>query len=130
MASEEIENVSSWLYRVARNLIIDCSRKKTEERMPYALQEEDLSLVPLSEILLVENNTPETVLAQQIIEEELSAAIARLPQEQRVIYELNEQQGIPFKEIADATGIPINTLISRKKYAMDSIRRQLKYLQE
>ena len=98
--------------------------------MPYALQEEDLSLVPLSEILLVENNTPETVLAQQIIEEELSAAIARLPQEQRVIYELNEQQGIPFKEIADATGIPINTLISRKKYAMDSIRRQLKYLQE
>ena len=124
--NEDIENISAWLYRAARNLIIDRSRKKREERMPYISQENET--IPISDILLIDDNTPETILAQQIIEDEFSAALARLPQEQRSVYELNELQGIPFSEISEATGIPINTLISRKRYAVQYLRKELEHL--
>lgn len=124
--NEDIENISAWLYRTARNLIIDRSRKKKEERMPYISQEDET--FPISDILLLDDNTPETILAQQIIEEEISAALDRLPDEQRNVYELNEIQGIQFSEISEATGIPINTLISRKRYAVQYLRKELEYL--
>ncbi len=124
--NEDIENISAWLYRTARNLIIDRSRKKREEWMPYFSKEDEVS--PISEILLIDYNTPETILAQQIIEDELSVALSRLPKEQRDVYELHEIQGIPFAEISEATGIPINTLISRKRYAVQYLRKELEYL--
>lgn len=123
---EQIDNVTSWLYRVARNLIIDRSRKTKEESMPYV--QDDEQSVPISELLLQNNSTPEDELLQLIIQEEFGKALASLPDEQRIVYELNELQGIPFAEISEATGVPINTLISRKRYAMLSLRKQLEYL--
>lgn len=124
--NEDIENITSWLYRVARNLIIDRSRKKREERMPYISDGENM--FPISDIMLYDDNTPESELACQIIEEEFAAALSRLPKEQRSVYELNELQGIPFAEIAEATGVPINTLITRKRYAVLAIRKEMEYL--
>lgn len=124
--NEQIDNVTSWLYRVARNLIIDRSRKIKEEPMPY-VQGDEYS-VPISELLLHNNNTPDDELSQLIVQEEFEAALASLPVEQRTVYELNELQGIPFAEISEATNIPINTLISRKRYAVQSLRKRLEYL--
>lgn len=128
--NEDIENVSAWLYRVARNLLVDRSRKKREESMPYVRQGEDLSLVPLSDIALVDSDTPETELAKLILHEEFEAALVSLPHEQRVVYELNELQGVPFAEMSEATGVPVNTLISRKRYAVASLRKRLRHLYE
>lgn len=125
--NEQVDNVTSWLYRVARNLIIDRSRKKREEPMPQ-VEGNEQALIPISELLLHNNITPEDELSQLIIEEEFERALASLPTEQRTIYELNELQGIPFAEISQATHIPINTLISRKRYAVQSLRKQLEFL--
>lgn len=125
--NEQVDNVTSWLYRVARNLIIDRSRKKKEEPMPQ-VEGDEQSLIPISELLLRNDITPEDELSQLILEEEFERALASLPTEQRTVYELNELQGIPYTEISAATNIPINTLISRKRYATQSLRQQLQHL--
>ncbi len=125
--NEQIDNITSWLYRVARNLIVDRSRKIKEESMPY-VQSDERESIPISELLLQNTHTPDDELTQLIINEEFERALAALPVEQRTVYELNELQGIPFVEISEATGVPINTLISRKRYAVQSLRKQLEYL--
>lgn len=127
---ESIENVSSWLYRVARNLIIDRSRKTKEEKMPYIPKQEmgDALKIPLTELLYDENPTPEGELINTIIREELNLALAELPPAQRNVFELNELQGVSFKEICEATDIPINTLISQKRYAVLHLRSRLERL--
>lgn len=124
---EQIENVSSWLYKVARNIITDRSRKIKEKSMPYIFDNEDDEF-PLSDLLLHDNNTPESELTNLIIQEEIEQALSELPANQREVYELNELQGIPFAEISEATGLSINTLISRKRYAVMSLREKLKHL--
>lgn len=125
--ANEIENVTSWLYRVARNIIIDRSRKTKEQPMPY-IQDGEHHEIPLSELLLRDSHTPEDELARIIIQDEFERALSELPPEQRSAYELNELQGIPFAEISEATGLPINTLISQKRYATQSLRERLGYL--
>ncbi|MFI3321255.1 MAG: sigma-70 family RNA polymerase sigma factor [Rikenellaceae bacterium] len=126
---EQIENVSSWLYRVARNLIIDRSRKIKEREMPYVKDDESVE-IPISELFLYDNNTPENELARAIFQEEFEIALSQLPENQRRVYELNELQGISFAEISEATNTPINTLISRKRYAVESLRKKLGYFLE
>ncbi len=130
---EQIENVSAWLYRVARNLIVDRSRKIREQPMPYVRSEgaeswAEPARVALAELVLRDDSTPEEHLARVMIVEEFEAALAALPDSQRVVYELSELQGISFAEIAEATGIPINTLISRKRYAVQALRGRLEHL--
>ncbi len=125
--NEQIDNITSWLYRVARNLIVDRSRKIKEEPMPY-VQNDERESIPISELVLQNTLAPDDELTQLIINEEFDKALASLPVEQRTVYELNELQGISFANISEATGIPINTLISRKRYAVQSLRKQLEYL--
>ncbi len=124
---ESIENVSSWLYRVARNQIIDRSRKKRESEMPYISSDiqGELFNLPIAEFLLYDDNTPDKDLFRAIIRDELGIALAELPERQRKVFELNELQGLPFKDIASATNIPINTLISQKRYATEYLRKRL-----
>ncbi|MFI3295398.1 MAG: sigma-70 family RNA polymerase sigma factor [Rikenellaceae bacterium] len=122
-----VEDVSSWLYRVARNMLVDRSRKKKEEPMPY-LGDQEGGEISLAELILCDGVTPESELVRTIIREELLAALERLPIEQRMVFELNELQGVEFKEISLATGIPINTLISRKRYAVLHLRKSLESL--
>lgn len=131
MVESPIEKISSWLYKVAKNNIIDRSRKKKEERMPQIKEKSDNDFIAdISELLSDEGNTPETAYLQSLFWEELNIALEELPEEQRVVFELTELQGISFKEISESTGIPVNTLISRKRYAILYLREQLKDLYE
>ena len=82
--NEQVENVSSWLYSVARNLIIDRSRKIKEKPMPYVQGDEQVS-VPISELLLQNNTTPDDELSELIIQEEFEKALSNLPTEQRTV---------------------------------------------
>lgn len=127
-----VQQVSAWLYSVARNRIIDHSRKHQEEAMPYLKEnnEEGTLVKELTEILLSEESTPELDLIRSLIWEEFDIALAELPEEQRVVFELTELQGFSFKEIAESTGLSINTLLSRKRYAVLYLRKQLYHLYE
>ncbi len=126
---ESIEHVCAWLYRVAGNLIIDHRRKHREQRMPTLFADEDRE-VPLLELLASDDQSPEGEFVRSMIWDEIQAALEELPQEQRTVFELNELEGISFKEISQATGVPINTLISRKRYATLHLRERLSSLYE
>lgn len=127
-----IEQIASWLYSVARNQIIDRSRKHREEEMPYLSNNEDdgTFLRELSELMPDEDQSPEMDFIRSTVWEELENALLELPGEQRSVFELTELEGIPFKEIAESTGIPVNTLISRKRYAILFLRKRLYSLYE
>lgn len=127
-----IEQIAAWLYSVARNQIIDRSRKRREEEMPYLSTNEDNGtfLKELSELMPDEDQSPEMDFIRSTVWEELEHALLELPDEQRTVFELTELEGIPFKEIAESTGIPVNTLISRKRYAVLFLRKRLYNLYE
>ena len=127
-----IEQIASWLYSVARNQIIDRSRKHREEEMPYLSNNEDdgTFLRELSELMPDEDQSPEMDFIRSTVWEELENALLELPGEQRSVFQLTELEGIPFKEIAESTGIPVNTLISRKRYAILFLRKRLYSLYE
>jgi RNA polymerase sigma factor (sigma-70 family) len=123
-----IEQVSAWLYKVARNLIINKEIKKREEEMPvYKGDESDDVLNDFSEILFSDETSPspETEYLHSLVWTELENALAELPSEQREIFELTELDGIPVKEISETTGIAVNTLLSRKHYAVKHLRKRL-----
>jgi RNA polymerase sigma factor (sigma-70 family) len=129
-----IEQASAWLYRVARNTIINHAAKKREEEMPvYVYRNDDGDMEMLEDFseALFNNETspsPETEYMRSLVWTELENALAELPPEQREIYELTEMDGIPVKEIAQTTGVSVNTLLSRKHYAVLHLRKRLKEL--
>ena len=127
-----IEQVSAWLYRVARNLIINNSVKKRAVEMPvfYSDDEDNEVLRDFSEVLFSNEPTPtpETEYLRSLVWFELENALAELPPEQREIFELTELDGIPVKEIAKTTGITVNTLLSRKHHAVKHLRKRLEGL--
>jgi RNA polymerase sigma factor (sigma-70 family) len=125
-----VEQVSAWLYTVARNRITDLYRKKKPEPMSDFLYDDgdDDAVTELSELLYDTGSTPETQYLQTLIWEELEKALSELPEEQRMVFELNELNGISFNEIAELTGQTVNTLISRKRYAVLHLREKLKTL--
>jgi RNA polymerase sigma factor (sigma-70 family) len=127
-----IENMTAWLYRVTRNTIINKGKKKRESLFPELENDSDEPFMnELSEVMFNENNvTPETEYLQSLVWEELDRALAALPKEQRVVFELTEFEGIPVKDIAEETGVPVNTLLSRKHYAVTKLRRSLKGIYE
>ena len=126
-----IEQVSSWLYRVARNMIINRGIKKREESLPAYRNGDDGDDMPeeFSEILFGETSlSPETEYLRSLVWVELENALSELPPEQREIFELTELDGIPVKEIAETTGVAVNTLLSRKHYAVKHLRKRLERL--
>jgi RNA polymerase sigma factor (sigma-70 family) len=128
--AEPIEQVSSWLFTVARNKIIDSYRKKKPESLEDALSfENEDGEINFREILLADNNSnPETEHLRNLFWKELQDALEELPEEQRMVFIWNELEDIPFKEIAEKTGVQINTLISRKRYAVLHLRDRLQTL--
>lgn len=123
-----IENLSGWLFRVARNLIINKSKKKKEESLPMQSDyDEDgdilSSLFPQTD----ESECPVNVYIRSLMWEELELALTELPIEQREIFELTEMEGLPVKEISEASGVAVNTLLSRKHYAVKYLRKRLKF---
>ena len=129
-AADPIEQVTAWLYRVTRNIIINKSKKKKEEELPiYQYDDDKESLREFSEVLFNDDNpTPETEYLRSLVWQELEAALSELPVEQREIFELTELEGLPVKEIAETTGVPVNTLLSRKHYAIKHLRKRMEVL--
>lgn len=121
-----IQQISGWLYSVARNQIIDRSRKHKEAELPYTINEdnETVFIKELTETIL-DSDSPETELIKALVWEELDIALKQLPDEQRSVFELTELEGFSFKEISEATNVSINTLISRKRYAVLHLRKRL-----
>ncbi|MDR2498599.1 MAG: sigma-70 family RNA polymerase sigma factor [Tannerellaceae bacterium] len=129
LAADPIEQVSAWLYRVARNMIINHGRKKREQELISSDSELDIAL-EFTDLFLDDelSPTPETEYLRNLIWSEIELALEQLPPAQREIYELTEFEGIPLKEIAAAAGIPLNTLLSRKRYAILQLRKRLRSL--
>jgi RNA polymerase sigma factor (sigma-70 family) len=126
---ESLDRVTSWLYSVARNKIIDRYRrdaarpKKTDFELVSG-QDDDTPLT-LQDILPDLDNTPESTLLREAIWDEITDALDELPADQREIFILNELEEKSFREIAEETGISINTLLSRKRYAILALRKRL-----
>jgi RNA polymerase sigma factor, sigma-70 family len=123
-----IEHISGWLYKVARNLIINKGKKKKEEELPFyqEINTDNEIIKEFSEVLFNEYSpSPEFEYLRSLVWTELENALSDLPIEQREIFELTELNGIPVKEISKITGVPVNTLLSRKHYAVLHLREQL-----
>jgi len=128
---QPIEQVGAWLYRVARNRIIDRFRKQrlgAGNQMDTGPREEEALL--LEDLLPSPDAGPEAEYARSVLFEELEAAIDDLPEEQRSVFIAHELEGRSFKEIAEETGLNMNTLLSRKHYALVHLRRRLKAIHE
>ena|SRR5438094_5677705 len=122
-----VEQVGAWLFRVARNRIIDLFRS----RRPAVLGNDTMVLTeegeaPQWEDLLPSPDAgPEAAYARSVLLEELDAALEDLPEEQRDVFVAHEIEGRRFKELSEATGVSVNTLLSRKRYAVLQLRRRL-----
>jgi RNA polymerase sigma factor (sigma-70 family) len=121
-----IEHVTAWLFRVARNRITDLFRKKQPEPFGEARpHEEDAERLSLVELLPSPDEGPEALYARHVLLGELELALDELPDEQREVFVAHEVEGRSFKAMAEATGVSINTLLSRKRYAVLHLRRRL-----
>jgi RNA polymerase sigma factor (sigma-70 family) len=124
---QPIEQVSAWLYRVARNRIIDRFRKDrttlAQSSLPLEVQQEEA--VSLEQMLPAADSGPEALFARQMLLEELDAALDELPAAQRDVFIAHELEGKSFRELAQQTGLSINTLLARKRYAVLHLRRRL-----
>jgi RNA polymerase sigma factor (sigma-70 family) len=124
--SEPIEQMSGWLFTVARNKIIDRYRKKQPDSLDLLLETGEAVNGPdLASILLDKGEDPETANLRSLFWKTLYEALDELPEEQRTVFVSNELDGLSFKEIAERTGEKVNTLISRKRYAVLHLRERL-----
>jgi len=121
-----IEHVTGWLFRVARNRITDLFRKKTPESFSdTAVADENDELLRLEDLLPSSDAGPEKVYARHVLLDALELAIEELPEEQREVFVAHELEGRSFKELAAETGVNVNTLLSRKRYAVRYLRERL-----
>ena len=124
-----IEHVTGWLFRVARNRIIDLFRKnKPEGFSDIAVagnDDADDELPAFEDLLPSPDAGPEALYARSVLLHELDLAVDELPEEQRKVFVAHELEGHSFKEIASETGVSVNTLLSRKRYAVLHLRERL-----
>jgi RNA polymerase sigma factor (sigma-70 family) len=121
-----IEHVTGWLFRVARNRITDLFRKKKPESFSdTAVVDEDDELLRLEDLLPSPDAGPEALYVRHLLLAELEAAVDELPQEQREVFVAHELEGRSFKAMAAETGVSVNTLLSRKRYAVRHLRERL-----
>ncbi len=126
-----IEQVSGWLFQVARNRIIDLFRRKKPGSLsdPGAVSDDGEELL-LQDLLPSPEAGPETVYARSVLLEELDEALDELPQQQREVFIAHEIEGRSFKELAGETGVSVNTLIARKHRAVVHLRRRLQAIHD
>ena len=123
-----IEHVTGWLFQVARNRITDLFRKKKPESLSEAAQpllEEGEEFLQLDDLLPSPNAGPDALYVRNSLLDELEAAIDELPPEQRAVFVAHELEGLTFKQMAAESGVSVNTLLSRKRYAVLHLRERL-----
>jgi RNA polymerase sigma factor (sigma-70 family) len=121
-----LEQVTAWLFRVARNRITDLFRsKKREASREPAVTTEDGETLQWEDLLPSPDAGPESAYARSVLLEEMDAALDELPEQQREVFVAHEFLGYSFKEIAEQTGVSMNTLLSRKHYAVLHLRERL-----
>ena len=122
-----VEEVTAWLYRVARNRIIDLFRKRKPVTIGSggAVSDDGEPMARWEDLLPSPDAGPEARYARAILLEELEAALAELPAEQRQVFLAHEFEGRSFKEMAESTGLSVNTLLARKHYAVMCLRERL-----
>jgi RNA polymerase sigma factor (sigma-70 family) len=121
-----IEHVTGWLFRVARNRITDFFRKKKPERFSdTAASSEDDEPLQLEDLVPSHDAGPEALYDRSVLLDALELAMGELPEEQRDVFVAHELEGRSFKEMAAATGVSVNTLLSRKRYAVRHLRERL-----
>jgi RNA polymerase sigma factor (sigma-70 family) len=130
---QPLEEVGAWLFRVARNRITDLFRRKR----PIATADLDIESLAaasadaaegeslLAELLLPAAESPDALLARELLLERLATAVERLAPEQREVFVAHEIDGVSFNEMVARTGVPLNTLLARKHYAVKHLRREL-----
>lgn len=121
---DPLEQVSAWLFRVASNRIIDWFRKKK----PVTLSDDEWRV--MNDLLPSAAAGPEENYVRHLLLDELEAALEELPPEQRAVFVAHEIEGRSFKELADESGVPMNTLLSRKHYAVLHLRERLRDIYE
>jgi len=121
-----IEHVTGWLFRVARNRVTDLFRKKKPEALSdAALEGEDGELLRIEDLLPSPDAGPEALYFRNVLLDELEFALGELPNEQREVFVAHELEGRSFKELSAASGVSVNTLLSRKRYAVLHLRERL-----
>jgi len=126
-----IEHVTGWLFRVARNRITDLFRKKKPE--PFsdaAVEDEDGELLRIEDLWPSADAGPEALYFRNVLLDELELALDELPDEQREVFVAHELEGRSFKELSAASGVGVNTLLSRKRYAVLHLRERLQSIHD
>jgi RNA polymerase sigma factor (sigma-70 family) len=119
-----IEQVTAWMYRVASNRITDLFRRKPTTSLSEPVRDED-STATLEDLLPSPEAGPEALYARGLLMEAMEEALEELPENQREVFLAHEFEGRSFKELSEETGVPVNTLLSRKRYAVLHLRERL-----
>ena len=129
--NEPIEQMSAWLFRVTRNKITDKQRKLKPDLIEdiYSASDDE-TFLGWAELFFDNSSNPELEHLKTLFWNTLKAALDELPEEQRFVFIMNEMEGVSFKEIAAVTGTTVNTLISRKRYAVLHLRERLAWLRD
>ncbi|MCF6359896.1 MAG: RNA polymerase sigma factor [Cyclobacteriaceae bacterium] len=125
---ESIEKVTAWMFRVARNKIVDLYRKKKPEsfsKIENARNSEGDAPMLLAEILVDDSGNPDDVYTRELIWESIEDVLAEMPKPQRDVFVWHELEGLSFKDMEKETGDTLNTLLSRKRYAVQYLRKRL-----
>jgi RNA polymerase sigma factor (sigma-70 family) len=125
-----IDYLTGWLFRVARNRITDLFRKKRPEAFAEIAVEDDGEVLETEDLLPSPDAGPEALFVRHALLDELDRALTELPAEQREIFVAHELEGLSFKELSEQTGVSINTLLSRKRYAVLHLRRRLQSIHD
>src|ERR1700686_4847835 len=126
-----IEHVTGWLFRVARNRITDLFRKKKPETFSdAAVEDEGGELLQIEDLLPSPDAGPEALYVSNILLDELEFALGELPDEQREVFVAHELEGRSFKELSAESGVNVNTLLARKRYAVLHLRERLQSIYE
>jgi RNA polymerase sigma factor (sigma-70 family) len=126
-----IEQVSAWLFRVAKNRIVDRFRGRKLESLttPEYGEADDVPMF-LEDLLPSSDSGPEAAYARSVLLDEIDEALEEMPEEQRSVFIAHEWEGLSFKELSAETGVSVNTLLSRKHYAVLHLRRRLQSIYE
>ena len=129
--TQPIEQLTGWLFTVARNKITDKQRKHKPELLEDVYGDSDNEeMLNWSELFFDADNNPETDYLRSMFWDELNNALDELPEDQRTVFVLHELEGVPFSQISEQTGASVNTLLSRKRYAVLHLREKLQTLRD